>query len=164
MIAALLVMTMLLIMGMAFLSQKSAQYEAVVKSGLANQARAIAQAGLVDFKLKVAKSRSFPPPRPKGQTLYSYTEDFSDIDGRPHGFYTITCDSKLDRTPYWLLQVTSEGVLGSRAEPRARFRIYGELDLSSTLRNAPSQPNPTYRQWILFRDGDLPDQSLIPNY
>ena len=73
-VAVLLTLTIMMILGMAFLSRKSAQYETVVRATEADQARALAQAGLVDIGIKFAKDRAFPPSRPEGNTIYSYSK------------------------------------------------------------------------------------------
>ena len=161
-IAVLLTMTVMMILGMAFLSRKSAQYETAVRATGADQARALAQAGLVDIGSKFAKDRTFPPARPEGNTIYSYSEDLSDTDGKVYGGYTLTCDSKLAAPPHSICQVTSEGFLGTRASPKARFRIYAEMDMARDLRADSNTPNPMFRRWSLYHEAGLPNESALP--
>ena len=161
-VAVMLVLALLLIMGLAFLSQKGGQYEAAVMARASAQARELARAGLADFEVKFAKDRTFPPPRPQTMEQYSYSENLTDMDDNPFGGYNVTVNYDLYRSPYWLLRVNSEGFAGERTDPDARFFIYTEIDMAPEARGAAGTPNPSYRQRIIYREQALPDESAIP--
>jgi type II secretory pathway pseudopilin PulG len=155
-IGVLLTMTVILILGMAFLSQKSSQYESAVRGREALQAEMLAQAGIVDFRKKIAKDRSFPPKRPEGTERYEYTEVLTDLNDAPYGAYKITVDLSRNVSPYWIAQVTSVGYLGSADKPVAQSSIYAELDMAKDDRENPGVPNPRYREWVVFQEGSGP--------
>jgi type II secretory pathway pseudopilin PulG len=155
-IAVLLTMTIILILGMAFLSQKSSQYESAVRNREAFQAHALAQAGLVDFRQKMAKDRSFPPKRPEGSDQYQYTEFLTDLADEPYGGYKITVDTSKNIRPYWVIRVTSFGFLGSAETPRSQASIYAEMDAAVQDRSDPGELNPGYREWLIYQNGSGP--------
>lgn len=152
---------------MGLLSQKSNEYEEMRAANLAEQARAVSQAGMVDAKLKLAKDPIFLQMEAEGQKLKVYSEDIQDFDGNVHGSYTVTVDTSGALDPYKVIRVTSVGLVGSRNDPSAKYTIYGELDVSLYLRNLdPTStdqiPNPTYFEWLLFKEGSIPSEFELP--
>ena len=155
-IAVLLLITVLLILGIALLSQKTSQYDASARRLEATQARQLAQSGLLDCRLKLAKDRTFPPLSGKSNDSFNYSEEVTDLDGNPVGSYTVTVDFSLNRSPYYICQVQSVGWLGDRAAPRSTYRVYGELDMSRQLRSNSSQSNPDFRHWMHYLEAEMP--------
>lgn len=144
-IAVLLVTTAMLVLGLGLLTQKSRQYQSAARQRQAAQARAVAQAGLVDFEIKKRKDHSFPPRRAEGANHFSYSESFAG------GTYQIEVDSSVSNSPQSLLLVTSQGQVGE-----ARFVIYGEFDISPTSRSDPNQPNPRFHNWVHLAEQERP--------
>ena len=140
-IAVLMLITVLFILGIGFLSQKSNQYDESTRQLEAAQARQLAQAGLVDCGLKLAKDRTFPPT-----PIFTYNEELGD------GSYSLTVDSTLSKAPYWILQVNSEGWLGDREHPHGHYLIYAEMDMSRQLRSNSSLANPDFHHWVHYAD------------
>ena len=155
-IAVLMLITLLLILGIGLLSQKTSQYDAAARRLEASQARQLAQAGLTDCRLKLAKDLTFPPLSGKSNDNFTYTEDLTDLDGNSLGSYSVTVDFALDKAPYFICQVRSQGWLGERAAPRSTFAVYAELDMSRTLRSNSAQPNPNYRRWVHYLEEEVP--------
>lgn len=128
-IAALLLGIVILLVGLGFLAQRRAQYQAAAEGSAATQALALAQAGLEDFRVKMAKSYDFPAWRPE-QTLFSYSEDF------PGGSYSVRVQRVLGNAALnprpTLYVVRSEGTAGDRGEPRARRVLQAEILRPST--------------------------------
>jgi hypothetical protein len=159
MIAVLLTITLIFILGVAFLSQKSAQYETAVRNREALQARTLAESGMVDFRQKLAKDRRFPPKRPDGKEVYQYTELLSDLDGEPYGGYTITVDLTQNIRPFWTLRVTCLGFLGDPEEPTSTSSVYTEWDLAEKDRLDPTLENPSFRTCLVYRRNGGPVSS-----
>lgn len=162
-LAVLLILSILLVLGIGLLSQRANQYEEMRRANEACQARALAQAGLVDVKLKLSKDRSFPPARPNGETRFTYSETMTDVDGNEVGRYVVTVMTDTLLEPFYVMRVESIGLIGTEgANPRARYVIYGELDLAKTVRNDENQtPNPNYFRWLYFQEGDRPTDLFV---
>jgi type II secretory pathway pseudopilin PulG len=161
-IAVLLVSTLLLVLGMGLLSQKATAYEAASRDRMAAQARAVAQAGLVDCQLKFSKVRDFPPGRSSQAKTFVYGESLEDSAGKRIGSYLVTIDSTWATPPYSVIQVTSVGTVGDAEDPRARYQIFAELDMSRMLRNDPNANNPNFRKWLHYVEQSLPDETSLP--
>lgn len=155
-IAVLMLITLLLILGIGLMSQKTSQYDASARRLEAAQARQLAQAGLVDCQLKLAKDRTFPPLSGKANESFTYTEDVNDLDGKPVGSYSVTLDFALNQPPHSICQVRSQGWLGDRSAPRSTYLVYLEVDMSRTLRNDSSKPNPNFRRPSHYLEEDTP--------
>ena len=155
-IGVLLVLSLLLVMGVGLLSQKANQYEEMRRANDSARARALAQAGLVDARLKLSKDLTFPPLRPSGDAQFTYSEDLLDSGGLPAGSFTVIVDSTKNQPPFQVIRVTSIGLAGERTNPSARYFIYSELDVAKFLRSDDTTPNPNYYQWALVREQARP--------
>ncbi len=141
-IAVLLLVSLLLVGGLALMSSKSLQYDRLAEEVASAQALALAQAGLEDVLVKIGKSGGFPPLN--GQTL-SYSEEMWQADGTtPVGRYRVTIDSGLRRPNGYLLVLTSVGTVGQEVTARARHTLRAEFDLN------PS--NATYFKLVNLED------------
>lgn len=130
----MLVMTIMLVTGMAVLSQRSLHYEGAVRARQAAQARVIAEAGLEEATLKLTKDPRFPPAPQATTEVYSYSEEFTDLDGVRIGCYVVEIDNSLRDHPHSILRLRSLGTLGERVRPTAQALVYAEIDLSRTER------------------------------
>ena len=151
-ILTLLLATLLLVGGMAYLCQRQSEARWSQNALNAMQARTLAEAGLEDARLKLGKLHSFPPFADE-QKQFEYSEDIVDFNGRVAGTYTVKIDSRLtaESGPYRVLKVESLGRLGPRSRPLAQRLIYAELDLSPVIRGT-NTPNPKFFHWIDFQD------------
>lgn len=154
-IAVLMLITLLFILGIGLLMQKSTQYDESTRQLEAAQARQLAQAGLVDCGLKLAKDRTFPPILGNGNAQFSYSEEVTNLDGVAVGSYTVNVNATLNESPYWIIQVKSEGWLGERDHPRGRYLIYAEMDMSAKLRTNSSLDNPDFHHWVHYADQEF---------
>jgi hypothetical protein len=162
MIAVLLILSILLVLGIGLLSQKSYQYEEMRRANDASQARALAQAGMVDAKLKLLKDQGFPPARPHGETTFSYNEEVTNFDGQVVGAYAVKVFTDASEEPFHVLRVESVGLLGGTSNPRARYQIYGELDIAPVVRNDTLKTvNPNYSRWHYFQEGSRPTNLVV---
>jgi hypothetical protein len=156
-VLALLLVSLLLIFGLAFLGKRSWQYRASVNNALRTQAQALAEAGMEDVRSKLEKDYDFPPGRnkPFSAAVYSYCEDLS-FGASPVGSYTVTVDLGRRLGPFHVIRVASVGFAGpDRMNPQATFRIYAELDICPEDRNSAGNPNPTYFRWINWKEEDV---------
>ncbi|MBI3924721.1 MAG: hypothetical protein HY319_04210 [Armatimonadetes bacterium] len=160
-IAVMLLMTVLLILGMAMLSQKSSQYEAAVRAREAAQARAVAQAGLEDARMKLTKDFGFPPVNLSDDEGFTYTEPLTGLDGQEIGSYRVTLDRRLLGPPHLILQITSVGVVGARERPRSRVQLYAEVDMARQDRQNPALANPDFLKWVVYLEQATPDESVL---
>ncbi len=161
-VGVLLVLSLLLVMGVGLLSQKANQYDEMRRANQSTQARALAQAGLVDARLKLSKDPSFPPARPSGDAQFTYSQNITTTSGQLAGSYTVVVDSTKNQPPYHVIRVTSVGLVGSRVNPDGRYSIYGELDASRFMRDDPTTPNPNFYRWALVREQSRPVDLIIP--
>lgn len=127
-ITVLLLLVILLILGLAFLTQQVHLYRSGSEAGLALMARSMAEAGLEDARAKLEKDFDFPPLTDGEQLVFSYSETLSDISGSHEiGSYSVTVDlSKREENE--VILVTSEGRVGQ--ESPVRRELYAELDTS----------------------------------
>lgn len=148
-VAALLLLSILMLLGMGLLGSRAARYEGAVLHAQFAQARGLARAGLEATRIKLLKDRDFPPPSEAGQAPFVYSEEVLDLDNTTVlGSYTVAIETRWRSRPYHVLRISSLGRLGPADNPQARAEIVAELDISPRLRNDPAQPNPRYFQWI----------------
>lgn len=145
--ATLLLCLILFALGSGLLSKQSALYEGSMQQVRAAQARALAQTGLQDALAKLMRDDSFPPLSSEGQQVFSYTEDLSDLDGRPAGSYNVQIDRSLARRPWYVMRITSQGRVGD-----SRYTLRGELDVALKRRSQPGLDNPDLFHWIQVED------------
>ena len=151
-IMCLILSLLLFVVGVAFLGLKANQYRSATRAQLALQAKAMAEAGFEDFRLKLDRDLTFPPAS-NSEKPYSYREEL-DISGTVRGSYTVSVDSKYLNPPYQLLIVTSIGEVGPTAQTAtARRALRFEVDTAAFSRSAsPVVANPDYRRIIRFQD------------
>ncbi len=162
-IGVLLVLSLLLVMGLGLLSQRSNLYEEMRRANDAARARSLAQAGMVDAYIKLVKDPSFPPSRPSDDARFTYGETVVSTSGERVGNYTVVVDTSRKSEPFFVIRVTSTGVLGNSLDPSGRYTITGEIDLSKTIRGAPELPNPEYYKWVFQREQSRPAELMLPN-
>lgn len=157
-ILSLLLLIILLVLGLGMMGKKVAQYRGAIQVGPATQALAIAESGLTDVLTKLNKDPDFPPAGDQTQSIYTYTENFLDLDGATVlGSYTIVLDCSLmtdpaGTNPYGIYRIYSTGVFGASDRPLAQRRLYAELDAAPWLRSDPSLPNPNHFKLVNFQD------------
>lgn len=133
-IVSLMLCAFLLVVGLGFLSQRAGQYQAANTALWRVRAQALADAGLEDARIKLAKDGSFPPLEGDDQEEFSYTEELRDAGGESLGFYTVHIDMRYRRLPYKIYRVTSRGRVGTLEAPRAQATRMGEFDVSPVER------------------------------
>lgn len=139
------------VVGLAFLGQKASQYRTATAAGLALQAKALAEAGYEDFRLKMQRDWEFPPYPASGGT-YSYKENLV-AGGVVRGSYTVTVNATYHDSPYSILVVTSTGEVGDAATSAvARRAVRFEVDISPKLRSDATSANPDYRHILNYQD------------
>ncbi|MFN8608412.1 MAG: hypothetical protein U0931_12820 [Vulcanimicrobiota bacterium] len=136
-IFSLLLLLLLALGGMILLGQRAAQYRASVLASKTAVARALAQAGLEDARVKLEKDLNFPPPGDQNQVVFSYDEPVTDLDGKLVGYYFVTVDSR-HRTPLQppapnepsIVVVTAMGRAGQDPkEPEAVYALSMEVEV-----------------------------------
>ena len=142
----LLLATLLLLVVLGMLGARGPHQEAAASHRQHLQALSLAQAGLEDFRAKLAKDIRFPPPPSPSQPSFSYSEGVYDVDDQWVGSFQVRVDLSLNQAPYSVFRVTSTGVLGSADRPRATARLRQEIDNSLQDRSDPTQPNPKRHQ------------------
>ena len=128
-VMALLLSSLLLIVGTANLLEHRARYSARAAAALSVQAEAMARAGLEDFRAKLERDPDFPPRDDVQATVFSYTESVDGVGGSQ-----VTCDLSLTSAPWQLLPVTSLGWAGRPDSPQAQWTLRGEVDLAPEVR------------------------------
>lgn len=152
-IASLMVLGLLFVIGLAFLGKRAAEYRAAERAGAAAQARALAEAGLEDLRLKAIKDYDFPPRNADEQLLFVYSEDVFDTDGVTFlGTYTVSIDRQFMREPYGVWRIRSVGSAGPREAPLGRCEIYAELDIAEHDHQNLSVANPRRYEFLVWRE------------
>jgi hypothetical protein len=150
-VLTLMLCTLLMVLGMGLLGSRSAQYRGAAGDLLAAEARALAEAGLEDARVKLDKDLFFPPPTSAEQLEFSYQEAVSaQDDGTVVGFYRVVLDLSRLESPAApdvghpsLYLVTSTGSLGpDPTKPLARVTLRMEVDVDEGTRpfNPPTRP------------------------
>ena len=147
-IMVLLLLGILFALGLGYLSSRVARYRASASSRAAVQAEALAYAGLEDARVKLNRDHSFPPAGAEEQPSFTYTEELTDFDGQPAGYYLVSVDVLYGGSPYYLVRVTSTGAVGPRDRPLARRTFEAEWNRSDRSGPPPVQAG----QWMNFRD------------
>jgi hypothetical protein len=112
-VTALLLCTVVLLLGIGFLGSRAGQYNSTLQAGLAARARWVARAGLEDARAKLQRDLHFPPHPSQQQTVYSYTEDLYDLSTPPEymGSYDVSVDSSQAVANVWVLIISSRGLV-----------------------------------------------------
>ena len=156
-VLALLMMSLFLVMGIGFLTQRSAQNRAARASLDQVQARMLAEGGLQDALSKLKLRHDFPPITDDSQTVFEYTETVRTPTGDALGTYTVEIDTSYSHRPFWLMRIVSRGRVGDASAPQAEKILYAELDVSefdrATVRLAVPTPNPNYYRCLFVTEG-----------
>ena len=158
-ILSLLLCVFLLLCGMAFMGKRAAQYRGAFAMQKGIRARALAEAGLEDARVKLDKDVSFPPPGDRDQTLFTYSETVRDSAGQVVGSYTVTVDSRWkvpqnppDPNSPSVILVTSVGNLGGDpARPEATYALRMEIDCDDDYELPPRAQFQT-TDWVEVTD------------
>ena len=161
-IFALLLSSLLLILGAGFMAQRGLEYGTVSELQDRAQARELAMAGMEDARVKLEKDPFFPPVGGFGQYTFTYSEDVMDLDDptRMVELFIVAVDLSRKTEPYRLVRVQSIGQVTDRRAPdspiRSTYRIYAEVDVASFERGgAPNVPNPRLYQYIDWKEQDV---------
>jgi type II secretory pathway component PulK len=150
-VLSLLLCALLFVVGIAFLGLKANQYRSASSAQMAVQAKAFAEAGLEDFRLKLDRDSEFPP-QSDDSGLYNYHDKIS-VAGTVQGAYTISIDSTYAGEPFNLLVITCTGEVGETSETSTARRVFrAEVDVSPFSRSDATLPNPNYRRLINVQD------------
>ena len=147
-VACLLLLSLLMVLGLAMLGSRANLYESAALAGLQAEARAIARAGMEATRAKLNKDFHFPPAAAFDAEPFEFAEDVIDFDGTVLGDYRVSIDRKWANLPYQVLLVSS---LGHRKETSASVLLVAELDISPILRDSIG-PNPDFFQWITWSE------------
>ena len=181
----LFLLVILVTMGFGFLGSRVGEYQSTAQAALAAQARALARAGIEDARTKFNRDMNFPPPAGVNETMFSYTENLSDVSTPPNylGFYKVTVDSTFYRGAasggyYTITSIGGAGV--GPAPPGASswpppgppwppasthaYRVYLNLNPGVQVWTSPSTPiPPTYFQVVRLDDLGSPTWGNVTN-
>lgn len=147
-IAALLLFSLLLVLGLGLMSSQAGRRRAVRAQIAAAQAKQLCLAGWQDAKLKLGTDILFPPYG--AQESFSYSEDVYDSKNQLFGTYTVNIDLRFQRTlrsstpatvpstdpagqvPQGFYLITCTGKIGDRGfEPLAERTMKFEMDMTT---------------------------------
>ncbi|MBS2039701.1 hypothetical protein JST97_32245 [bacterium] len=143
-LSALLIAVLLFVSGLALVFQMRADFQQRFQASRWAQARALAEAGLEDFRCKLERDPHFPPLQDIEQTVFEFEERVN-----PQGGYQVRSDVSLRKDPWNLILVRSTGYLGDMRRPILLVRLDGEFDVSVKVRSAPASDNPFSYQFRL---------------
>lgn len=153
-ILCLLLSLLLLVIVLGMLGARGPMQEVAAGTRQHAQARALAEAGLEDVRVKLGKDLKFPPVPTPEQPVFSYGEAVYDVDDTMVGTFQVKIDQSLDQAPYFVLRVTSTGVLGTAERPLAQVTLVRRLDSAPYLRSDETQVNP--RRYQVLSQEELP--------
>ncbi|MBX3167536.1 MAG: hypothetical protein KF760_08985 [Candidatus Eremiobacteraeota bacterium] len=146
-LASLALVALVLVLGLAFLTRRSADYQIASLQLHRAQARALSLAGLEDARAKLDHDLNFPPPLELTQKTFHYAELVYDLDEVGIlGSYEVTVDQTYNTDPYRIITVESNGMSGFPS--RASYRVQAEIDASPRVRGGTAD-NPDY--WKVIR-------------
>ena len=127
-IAALLMLTVLLVLGMGLMSSQSSRYRDMQQLSLATQAHELALSGLEDVRAKLELNPNFPPNPAEDQPFFNYAEDVTNpITSKPLGSYEVAMDFSSNQPPFYLIKITATGTVGPKESPQAQRVLKAEL-------------------------------------
>ena len=150
-LAVLFISVLIFVAGVGLIFQFRSDYQQRFQASRWAQARALAEAGLEDFRAKLERDQNFPPLQDVEQTVFEYSEAVA-----PQGGYSVRSDVSLRNPPWQLILVTSRGYLGTAVQPSLLVTIEGEFDVAPKVRGS-SADNPHSYQFRL-----QPRQLLSP--
>ena len=143
-IAALLLFTLLLSLGLGLMSSQTGRRKATVAQVEATQAKQLCLAAWQDVRVKLGSDILFPPPGTRES--FSYSEDVLNDNGELIGTYTVNLDLRYERysrstdnlaipsernLAQGIYIITCIGKVGDRGfEPRAERVMVYELDMT----------------------------------
>lgn len=151
-IVSFLLLLVIFVLGIGFLSKRSALYRAALSTRAASQARLAALAGVEDCRVKLEKDLHFPPFGSLEQKVFTYSEGLANLAGVEQGGYLVTVDKRLITQPFAVIRITSVGYTGPADRPLATRQIDCELDASPVIRGT-TDPNPNYFHFLNWLDG-----------
>lgn len=150
-ILVLLIAGLVLVLGLGFLSSNSPRYNASVYARTQAQARALADAGMEDARVKLQKDPTFPPRVDASQTVFSYRQPVTDFAGKVVGSYVVTLDWTYMVGPYNFLLVSSQGLVGEDpAKPTGNCVIHAQFDFRPVDRTTPHARDANYGRIVNF--------------
>ncbi len=145
--AALLLLGLLLVVGLATLAARSRRYQLAKFTALSVVAEQLARAGLEDARAKLNKDLDFPPSEAIwDQTTFTYSEDLEP------GSFRVTVDTTHRGAPYHVVVVTSTGLVGPREQPQARRSLRLEWDAAPFERSGSGLENASAGRILRFQD------------
>lgn len=152
-IAALLLSTLLMVLGMAYLGRRSDQMKGYFRAQESERALQLALAGLETVRVKLDRDPDYPPVQELGRKVFAYSEPVLDLDGVTRlGSYEVTLDGHYLIAPYQVLRVRVLGSLEVDGAVSARRVVLAEFDLAEKLRSNSTLPNPRLMDLINFQD------------
>lgn len=147
-------MSLFLVMGIGFLSQRRSQQQAVQAARLRLQSKEIARAGLEDAVAKLSKRWDFPPiSGPAGEESFTYTQELTGAGGQRLGEFTVTLYMDRAVAPYELIRLTSIGRVGETEPAPSQVTLHAELDVAEFVRDTdPPVPNPDHFRVLYIRE------------
>lgn len=143
-VLVLMVITLLFVIGIGLLSKKALQSGTAANSIVAAQALALAQSGVDDVLVKMAKDPEFPP-RGYEQDFFSYSESvFSHDRSERIGAYTVTIDLRQLNGAARITEIECVGTVGFEDSPQARRTVSVLVDMNPV--------RPTYFQVVEYRE------------
>lgn len=127
-ILALLISTLLLVLGIGFMTKQSYRYRMARLSADAIAAKSLAMAGIENSRVKMQHDLLYPPPDDRYHDEYSFRESVYDLNStsREVGNYEVTVDRRWMEPPYEVIIITS---VGHPADSNARYSIRAEMDV-----------------------------------
>jgi hypothetical protein len=144
---ALMVAVIIFVAGIALVFQFRSDYQQRIQSSQWAQAKAFAQAGLEDFRVKLERDFNFPPRSDVEQTIFEYREQIA-----PEGGFQVRSDVSLRRDPWQLVLVRSRGYFGSVESPTLIVALEGEFDVSPVVRGSTTLNPQAFQFRLLSRD------------
>lgn len=129
-VIVLLVTSVMVVLGMCYLSKRSNQLRTAQFELESAQAYEAAAAGMESARVKLLKDDHFPPIGESDNKIFSYTENVYDMDGTTLvGYYQVTVDSTWLGDPFNALRVVSTGLVVRNGQVVGQRTLMGELDL-----------------------------------
>lgn len=126
-VLALLISTLLLVLGMAFMTKQSYRYRLARLAADAMVAKSLAMSGYENSRAKMQHDMLYPPPDQRYHDEYSYRESVNDLNSvNEIGHFEVTIDRRWMDPPYEIIVIISEGHPKNSA---AHYRIRAELDV-----------------------------------
>lgn len=140
MVPALLLVAAFFVLCLGILSKQPIRNSGALQALARQQARQVALAGIDEARLWLATEPSLSPLNA------DFTGQVVEAQLGLVGSYVVTLDYRWAGPPYGVVQVESEGILGTMASPQARYRLGVTVD----IRDPAS--NPDYLKPLRWRE------------